>query len=81
MVGAGLRLGVEQYVASEISVQLDAGGTWFIQLDQADPLTLGCSLTSRFITSDEKGLMGLSQDQIEKQVSRFQDELFDRACS
>jgi len=45
MVGAGLRLGVEQYVASEISVQLDAGGTWFIQLDQTDPLTLDAVLS------------------------------------
>ena len=40
MVGAGLRAGVEHYIASEISLQLDLGGTWFVQLDRTDPLTL-----------------------------------------
>lgn len=39
MAGAGLRLGVEQYLAAEISVQFDVGGSWFLQLDSADPLT------------------------------------------
>ncbi|MDE0881573.1 MAG: hypothetical protein OSB21_03190 [Myxococcota bacterium] len=38
MAGAGLRLGVEQYLATEISVQFDVGGSWFLQLDSADPL-------------------------------------------
>ena len=40
LVGAGGRMGIEQFVASEISLQLDLGGTWFVQLDQDDPITL-----------------------------------------
>lgn len=44
LVGAGARLGVEQFVGSEISVQLDFGGTWFVQLDRDDPMTLDAVL-------------------------------------
>ena len=40
MVGASLRAGIEHYIASEISLQLDLGGTWFVQLDRTDPVTL-----------------------------------------
>jgi hypothetical protein len=45
MAGAGLRLGVEQYLASEISVQFDVGGSWFLQLDSADPFTADAVLS------------------------------------
>ena len=44
MAGAGLRAGVEQFFKSEISLQLDVGGTWFLQLDRTDPMTLDAVL-------------------------------------
>jgi len=44
MVGAGMRGGLEQFLASEISVQLDMGATWFLQLDAPDPITLDAVL-------------------------------------
>ena len=45
MAGAGMRAGIEQFLHSEISLQLDFGGTWFLQLDRKDPLTLDAVLS------------------------------------
>jgi hypothetical protein len=39
-----MRGGLEQFLASEISVQLDMGATWFLQLDAPDPITLDAVL-------------------------------------
>ncbi len=45
MAGGGMRAGLEQFLQSEISVQLDGGATWFLQLDRPDPMTFDAVLS------------------------------------
>ena len=44
LVGATARVGYEHYLATELSLQFDAGASWFIQLDRADPKAFDLTL-------------------------------------